>query len=126
MIQWKNILKPNSNFLIFIFGSIFIFFILYWLFFVLTPNIKNTKSEKQIDSLSVMIKGIEKKQIFLNDKIQNFNKEINSVEMKIEQIKFNKNIIKEIYYEKINSIDTYNDVKIDSFFTNRYSDYRTR
>jgi len=73
-----------------------------------------------------MIKGIEKKQIFLNDKIQNFNKEINSVEMKIEQIKFNKNIIKEIYYEKINSIDTYNDVKIDSFFTNRYSDYRTR
>lgn len=110
--------KINWNLVII---GVFIFFIVYLLFFISTPNVKNVQTEKKIDSLSILIKGVEKKQIILNDKIQNFNKEIDEVEIKIKKIKVQKNIIKEIYYEKINSVNSYNDVKIDSFFTDRYS-----
>lgn len=80
----------------------------------------NVESKQKIDSLTSFVKEIEKEQSVLDDKIEGFDEEIKSVENNITKIKFQKETIREIYYEKINSVSNYNDVQLDSFFTNRY------
>ena len=96
-------------------------FILYWLIFFLTPKIEMSAGEKaQIDSLNNVVKNIYKEQQKLDSSIAVYNKEVEHIDDKISKIKGQKTIIKEVYHEEIKRASTYDDVKLDSFFTSRY------
>jgi len=105
-----------------ILSGVFGIFILYYLVFFLTPKIKMADEEKnKLDSLNHMIQEIEKKQEKLDSNISNFNNKITEIDLNIDKLKGEKTIIREIYHEKINSIDKYSNPQLDSFFTNRYN-----
>ena len=101
--------------------AIFGLFLLYWILFFLTPKIQmDVESKQKIDSLTTFVKNIENEQKVLDDKIDGYGQDINNVENNITKIKSQKETIREIYHEQINSVSTYNDAQLDSFFTNRY------
>jgi len=101
--------------------GLFGLFFLYWLIFFLTPKIEMSAVEKaQIDSLNNVVKNIYKEQQKLDSSIAVYNKEVEHIDDKISKIKGQKTIIKEVYHEEIKRAATYDDVKLDSFFTSRY------
>ena len=100
---------------------IFGVFVLYWLIFFLTPKIRMSEIEKsQMDSLNVLIKSIHNSQAKLDSSISEYGKEIDLVEDRIQKIKSERTIIKEIYHEEIGRVSNYSDSQLDSFFTKRY------
>ena len=114
-----NFLKGNYKTLI---KVAFGLFILYYLIFFLTPRVQMAADEKvKIDSLNLMIKGIELEQKKLDSTIQGYNEKIDEVDNHIDKIKGQKTIVKEIYHEKINSVDKLTSPELDSFFSNRYN-----
>lgn len=99
--------------------------ILYWVIFFITPKIQmSSESKLKIDSINNSIKTIEVIQKKMDSNIVQYNKEILDIDSKISDIKFEKTTIKEIYHEKIISVNNYNDIQIDSFFANRYQLYQ--
>jgi predicted PurR-regulated permease PerM len=113
-----NFLKKNWKFIL---SAIFALFLIYWLMFFLTPKVEmSVESKQKIDSLTTYVKEIEEEQAALDDKIDVFGQEVNNIENNIIKIKSQKETIREIYHEKINSVNTYTDVELDSFFANRY------
>lgn len=98
--------------------------IIYVVWFLLKPN-GNTKIDdtykKDIDSLAKVIDNIEKKQEILYQEIKVLNDDILKTDERISNIKQEKTIVKQIYHEKIKTVDTYNDTELDSFFTKRYN-----
>ena len=80
----------------------------------------SVSQKEQLDSLNVVIKQLHEDNSKLEDKISDFNKEIDEVESNISKIKVQKTIIKEIYHEKISNVDKFTTHQIDSFFANRY------
>jgi len=108
--KYKTILK-----------GLFGLFLLYWVVFVLTPKVTMRLGEKtKIDSLNMMMKELIKEQGKIDSTIILYNKQINNLDNNISIIKGQKTIIKEIYHDEINRVVNYNDVQLDSFFTNRY------
>ncbi|CAB4142880.1 hypothetical protein UFOVP449_87 [uncultured Caudovirales phage] len=100
---------------------IFAIVVLYWMFFIITPNSKLAEETyKKIDSLNHSIDSLEKMNKKLDTAIINYTNQIVEIDKSIDRIKNQKTIIKEIYHEKINSVDNYSDAQLDSFFTNRY------
>jgi hypothetical protein len=96
-------------------------FILYWVIYVLTPKMKMSDIEKQkMDSISVVIKQIYKDQQRIDSSVSVNNQKIEEVNNNIDNIKGQKTIIKERYYEEIIRVDNYSNSDLDSFFTNRY------
>lgn len=96
-------------------------FILYWLFFILTPSVTMSKEDRtKIDSLNVLIKEINKDQEKLDSKIEGINQDIDKVDNHIDKIKGQKTVVKEIYHEEITRAGSYTEPELDSFFTNRY------
>jgi hypothetical protein len=90
---------------------VFGIFILYYLVYFLTPNVKMaTEQRQQIDSLNVLVKQLHEDNLKLEEEIDN----------SIDKIKGQKTIVKEIYHEKINSVDKLTVRELDSFFTDRY------
>lgn len=86
-----------------------------------SPIIDNQKQTfDKIDSLNNIIKDIQSHQLKLDSSINNFNSMIDEVDSSIKNIKGQKTIIKEIYHEKINSVSSYTNKQIDSFFSGRY------
>jgi vacuolar-type H+-ATPase subunit I/STV1 len=119
----KNFLV--NHYLIIIRGLFGLFF-LYWLIFFLTPKIEMSAVEKQkIDSINIIVKEIYENQQKLDSSIVVYNKKIDEVNNRIDKIKGQKTIIKEIYYEEINRVNSYTDNNIDSFFADRYKQYGT-
>jgi hypothetical protein len=101
--------------------ALFGLFILYWLIFFLTPKIEMSVGEKaQIDSLNNVVKNIYKEQQKLDSSIAVYNKEVEHIDDNISKIKGQKTIIKKVYHEEIKRAATYDDAKLDSFFTSRY------
>jgi hypothetical protein len=114
----ENFIKVNYKTIL---KGLVALFILYWIIYVLTPTMKMSVQEKQkIDSLNIIVKEIYKNQQKLDSSIVVYNKKIDEVDNHIYKIKGQKTIIKEIYYEEINRVDSYTDNNIDSFFANRY------
>lgn len=74
----------------------------------------------RMDSLNILIKTIHNSQAKLDSSIKEYGKEIELVEDKIQKIKSERTIIKEIYHEEIGRVSNYNDSQLDSFFTKRY------
>jgi cell division protein FtsB len=100
---------------------VFALFLLYWILYILTPNIKmSADSKEKIDALNTQIDSLEAGQKRLDENIKVFNQEIIKVDKKISNIKQEKTIIKEIYHEKITDVDNYTDDELDSFFAKRY------
>jgi len=97
-------------------------FILYYLIFFLTPNVKmSVEQSEKLDSLNSSIDNLETHNEYLEGRISDFNAQINSVDESINNIKGQKTIIKEYYHEKINNVDKLTDAELDSFFTKRYN-----
>lgn len=100
----------------------FIFSIIVWIFFIVTPSIEmSNESIKKIDSLNKTILLIETEQHKIDSQLVKYNKEIDGIDENISNIKNEKTIIREIYHEKINSINTFNTTQLDSFFSSRYN-----
>jgi len=118
MIKVINFFKNNYWTLL---KVMFGLFILYYLIFFLTPKINISVSEKkQIDSLNVLVKQLHQDNLDLEKNIEEYNEKIFDIDNKIMNIKGQKTIIKEIYHEKINSVDRLTVRELDSFFTDRY------
>ncbi len=120
----KN-LKNTSSFVVknykMILAVVFGLFILYWIMFVLTPKMNMSVEEKaKIDSLNVLIMEMNKNQQILDDKIDGINEEIVEVDNDINKIKGQKTVVKEIYHEKINRVNTLTEPELDEFFSDRY------
>jgi septal ring factor EnvC (AmiA/AmiB activator) len=127
MVENSSIQKENKTGLKDTLDSIFklaiLLAIVYVIWFLLKPNastkIDNTY-KKDIDSLTKVIENVEKKQEILYQEIKNLNDDISQTDVKISNIKQQKTIVKQIYHEKINAVDTYNDAELDSIFAKRY------
>ena len=118
MMSVINFLK--SNFKTILLG-LFSLFVLYYLIFFLTPNVKMSVEQKQqLDSLTTLVNNLHQDNLKLENKISNFNQEIIEVDRNISNIKSQKTIIKEIYHEKISNVDKLTIPELDSFFANRY------
>lgn len=76
--------------------------------------------KQQLDSLNIQIKQIQQDNKTLENKISNFNSEITKIDENISNIKNQKTLIREIYYEKISNVDKLTIAELDSFFANRY------
>jgi vacuolar-type H+-ATPase subunit I/STV1 len=94
-------------------------FILYYLIFFLTPKV-NMSVQQKIDSLSVLVEQLHDDNVELEKEIDEYNQKIDEVDNHIDKIKGQKTIVKEIYHEKINSVDKLTVRELDSFFTDRY------
>lgn len=113
-----DILKANYKTIL---KVIFGLFILYYIIFFLTPRVQMAADQKQqLDSLNVVIKQLHEDNIKLENKISDFNSEIDKVDESIGKIKNQKTIVKEIYHEKISNVDKLSSPEVDSFFANRY------
>ena len=113
-----NFIKANYKSIL---KAIIGLFILYWVIYVLTPTMQMSAQEKaKIDSLNTVMQNIYKEQQKLDSTITEYNGKIDAVDNHIDKIKGQKTIIKEIYHEEINRVDTYTDNDVDSFFSNRY------
>jgi len=110
MKHWRTILT-----------IIFAIVVLYWMFFIMTPNSKLAEETyKKIDSLNHSIDSLENTNKKLDSVLINYTSQISEIDKSIDRIKNEKTIIKEIYHETINNVDNYNGNQLDSFFTNRY------
>ncbi len=121
----KKNLKSTGSFVTknykIILAVLFGLFVLYWLMFVLTPKMNMSVEEKaKIDSLNVLILEMNKNQQILDDKIDGINEEIVEVDNDINKIKGQKTVVKEIYHEKINRVNTLTEPELDEFFSDRY------
>lgn len=119
MVQkFLDFLKVNYKV---IFLGIIGLFVLYYLIFLITPNVKmSSEQTKKIDSLNMVIKKMNEDNLRLEKKITDFNIEIQDINNNINNIKGQKTIVKEYYHEKINSVDKLTIRELDSFFSNRY------
>lgn len=110
-------MKYLKNILFVVFAVV----VLYWMFFIMTPNSKLAEETyKKIDSLNHNIDSVENINRHLDSQIVNYNTQISQIDSGIDRIKNQKTIIKEIYHEKINDVDNFNSNQLDEFFTKRY------
>lgn len=115
-----NFLKQNYYYLT-ILKVVFGLFVLYYLIFFLTPKVNMSVAQKQqLDSLSILVNQLHEDNVELEKEIDEYNKKIDEVDNHIDKIKGQKTIVKEIYHEKINSVDKLTVRELDSFFTDRY------
>ena len=118
MYKVLNFLKSNFKTIL---QVSFALFVLYYVIYFLTPNVKMAAGQKQqLDSLNVVMKQLHQDNLKLETEITNFNTQIKEVDLHIGKIKNQKTLIKEIYHEKINNVDKLTVRELDSFFTNRF------
>lgn len=105
-----------------------IFYVITWgvLIYVILfrPNEKDNELYKEkINSIQKSITEIDEYQKKLNAQILGFNSQIGVIKEKISEVENQKIIIKEIYHEKISSVNSYSNKQLDSFFAERYGYY---
>jgi peptidoglycan hydrolase CwlO-like protein len=96
-------------------------FIVYWVFFVLTPSSTMSDVDKaKLDSLTNIVNQINKEQDILESKIEVINEEVHKIDDNISTIKTNKTKTGKKYHEEIKRVDNYSEPELDSFFSDRY------
>jgi predicted RNase H-like nuclease (RuvC/YqgF family) len=129
MVKDSSITKENKgsntvSILNLIFKLIIAGALLYIIVQVLKPNRGNQtismESKRKIDSLNNVIETIEKKQEILYLEVKTLNEALAEIDVRISNIKQEKITIKQIYHEKINAVNNYNDAELDSLFSKRY------
>jgi len=102
-----------------------IFYVITWGILIYAILLRGNKIDdlykNDLKDIETSIKGIEKYQKKLDSNIGNFNSQILEVESEINGIQGQKTVIREVYYEKINNVNNYNDKQLDSFFSERYN-----
>ena len=94
--------------------------IIYAIAYYVSENNGMSNEEKiKIDSLNNVILKIQKDQLRLDSTIVEFNKEIDKIDNSIGKIKSQKNSKSNEYNEKINRVNKFNDVELDTFFSDR-------
>jgi predicted nuclease with TOPRIM domain len=68
----------------------------------------------------VLVKQLHEDNVELEKEIDEYNQKIDEVDNHIDKIKGQKTIVKEVYHEKISSVDKLTVRELDSFFTDRY------
>lgn len=89
--------------------------------FYLKGTYMDSESRKEVKELNKLIKELKKDNEALTNEIKTINKNLEVVDQNINKLEAQKTIIKEIYHEKINSVNNYTDTQVDSFFTDRYN-----
>lgn len=113
-----NFLKQNFMTIL---KVLFGLFVLYYLIYFLTPKVNmSVDQKKQLDSLNVLVKQLHEDNVELEKEINEYDKKIDELDNHIDKIKGQKTVVKEIYHEKINSVDKLTVRELDSFFTDRY------
>jgi len=113
-----NFLKENFMTIL---KVLFGLFVLYYLIYFLTPKVNmSVDQKKQLDSLNVLVKQLHEDNVELEKEINEYDKKIDELDNHIDKIKGQKTVVKEIYHEKINSVDKLTVRELDSFFTDRY------
>jgi hypothetical protein len=96
-------------------------FIVYWVFFVLTPSSTMSNTDKaKLDSLVNVVNEINKEQDILEIKVKLIDEEVEKIDDNISKVKTNKVKTGKKYHEEINRVDKYTEPELDSFFSNRY------
>ena len=96
-------------------------FIVYWVFFVLTPSSTMSDVDKaKLDSLTNVVNEINKEQDILESKIELIDEEVEKIDDNISKVKTNKVKTGKKYHEEIKRVDNYSEPELDSFFSNRY------
>ena len=110
-------MKTVKNILI----GLAILFLIYWIFFKSNPNADLAKQTyDKIDSLNHNIDSVEAENKKLDKQIDKYTNDISGLDSSIDKIKNERTTIKEIYHEKIISVDTFSSTQIDKFFADRY------
>ena len=109
----KNIYK-----ILIVVGIIVMFLIL--MFEIKTNTTINKEDKLKIDSLTVLVNDIKEEQKTIENKIETINEEVKTIDDNISKIKIKREKTGKKYHEEITRVDTYTDVELDSFFTNRY------
>lgn len=114
----SNVLNDYINFFL---KLVLVFILLYAFFYFLKPNTTMSDEDKQrIDSLLIKVDVLSKEQEKIDTNIVIFENDVKNITNKIDKLKKDKTIIREIHHEEILRVSTYNDAQIDSFFTARY------
>lgn len=107
------ILNGKRNILLSVIGLLGIIYL------IISFSEKNNQEQK-INPVDKFIDDNNKNIERLDSIVSNISVKIDSVRTNISEIEKEKIIIKEIYYEKIDRVSSYNDAELDSFFSNRY------
>jgi septal ring factor EnvC (AmiA/AmiB activator) len=111
----KSFISKNAKYIFYTLLGFFLFYIL-----IYDKRGRDDEYKKQIEQLQSSINKSNDYQKILNNEIFKFNREMVEIEKKLSEVENQKTIIKEFYHEKINSVDSYSDAQLDSFFTGRY------
>lgn len=102
-------------------------FLIYLVYLDRTPDIvkqtakDNEKIQKRIDSISTYNKSLTAEIISLETNQADLNDYINKNNELIQENNNQLVKLKQLYNEKINSVDSYNVKQLDSFFAKRYT-----
>lgn len=107
------ILNGKRNILLSVIGLLGIIYL------IISFSEKNNEEQKIIP-IDKFIDDNNKNIERLDSIVSKISVKIDSVRTNISEIEKEKIIIKEIYYEKIDRVSSYNDAELDSFFSNRY------
>ncbi len=114
----SSILNDYLNFFL---KLLLVFILLYGFFYFIKPNTTmSDEDKKRIDSILIKVNVLSKEQEKIDTNILNFESDVKTITDKIDKLKKDKTIIREIHHEEILRVSTYNDAQIDSFFTARY------
>lgn len=113
-----KLIKDNSKFL----GQlVFSLFILYWFFYFMTPKIELSESDSEkLKDLDSKIESLVEEQRKVDKNISMYNGELDIIQDSILKLKKQRDIIQNFYDEKNDVIVKFDDLQLDSFFTERY------
>jgi septal ring factor EnvC (AmiA/AmiB activator) len=117
----KNIKDILNDYVNFFLKLILLFILLYGFFYFMKPNTSmSDEDKKRIDSILIKVDVLSKEQEKLDTNIALFENDVQKITNKIDKLKKDKTVIREVYHEEILRVSTFNDAQIDSFFTARY------
>jgi peptidoglycan hydrolase CwlO-like protein len=117
MESLKNFIIKHYNAILI---TLSILLIGWFAFRVFSPNTMSEGDKSKIDSAKNIIEEKKKEQVIIEDKIEDINEEVETIDDNISKIKTNKEKIGKKYHEEITRVDNYTNPELDSFFSNRY------
>jgi translation elongation factor EF-1beta len=107
---------------------LFIFLMGVQFYFLLDTHkrLREDKKDKKLYDISKKIDSLKNEYKTMQDKISEYGIGLDSLNLVLESTDKEKTVIKEYYYEKIKSFDTISSTELDSFFANRYGQYKVR
>jgi septal ring factor EnvC (AmiA/AmiB activator) len=117
----KNIKDILNDYVNFFLKLVLLFILLYGFFYFMKPNTSmSDEDKKRIDSILIKVDVLSKEQEKIDTNIALFENDVQRISNKIDKLKKDKTVIREVYHEEILRVSTFNDAQIDSFFTARY------